>query len=449
MPQRPLSGVIRFGAFEVEPQAGILRKGDARIPLQEQPFQVLLALLERPGEVVTREELHQKVWKGESFGDLDHRLNISVNKIREALRDSADTPRFVETLPRRGYRFIAPVDRPEVPAVTPAAPEPNLHRRAWTMLAGIIFAVMAAIAGAIAWSKLSPRPTLERRRLTNDSSAKYAPVLSDGTKLYFRTSPTPQLHIAQIPLSGGDPSALPLSVPKGYDYLLQDIAPDGQQLLVGVSDSPNSIEAAYWTLRTADGSSRRVGDLRGRSARYSPDGKQIAFTSGGIRTPGSLWVASSEGSSPRRLVEVKDREILSPGWSSDGTRVVFGQRHRPTQEQSGWVIGADGTGLQCLVPGFRRNHLPAGWTPEGHLLLLSENRFWMTRSRRFFEFQQPDPVQISSGDPLFFLPVQITGEGAFHALGVTPLGQLQRFDRRSKTWEPHLGGISANVVTYS
>jgi DNA-binding winged helix-turn-helix (wHTH) protein len=102
--------VIRFGVFEVDLRAGELRNSGLKIKLQEQPFQVLEMLLRRPGDVVTREELQKAVWPADTFVDFDRGLNKAVNKIREALGDSADNPRLVETLPRRGYRFIAPVD---------------------------------------------------------------------------------------------------------------------------------------------------------------------------------------------------------------------------------------------------------------------------------------------------------------------------------------------------
>jgi len=102
--------LLRFGVFEVDLTAGELRKNGARIRLQEQPFQVLAALLQNAGEVVTRDELREKIWPADTFVDFDHSLNTAVNKIRESLGDSASSPRFVETLARRGYRFIAPVD---------------------------------------------------------------------------------------------------------------------------------------------------------------------------------------------------------------------------------------------------------------------------------------------------------------------------------------------------
>jgi cholera toxin transcriptional activator len=120
------SRVARFGVFEIDLSAGELRKNGVKQRLQGQPFQVLTVLLERAGEVVTREELQQKLWPSDTFVDFDHSLNTAINKVREALGDSACSPRFVETLARRGYRFIAPVqtDAPapklEIPA--PAAP---------------------------------------------------------------------------------------------------------------------------------------------------------------------------------------------------------------------------------------------------------------------------------------------------------------------------------------
>jgi cholera toxin transcriptional activator len=101
--------IVRFGVFELDLAAGELRKNGAKLRLQEQPFQVLALLLDRAGEVVTREDLRQKLWPADTFVDFDHSLNTAVNKLREILGDSASSPRFIETLARRGYRFIAPV----------------------------------------------------------------------------------------------------------------------------------------------------------------------------------------------------------------------------------------------------------------------------------------------------------------------------------------------------
>lgn len=135
--------VVRFGVFEVELRAGELRKGGVRLKLQEQPFQLLALLLERPGEVVTREDLRQKLWSADTFVDFDHGLNTAISKLREALGDTADSPRYVETVPRRGYRFIAPVERQG------AVSRRQLER--WQMALLLLGLALAVAIGAGLW----------------------------------------------------------------------------------------------------------------------------------------------------------------------------------------------------------------------------------------------------------------------------------------------------------
>src|SRR5260370_25723894 len=116
----PNPRLIRFGIFEADLSAGELRKGGSRIRLQEQPFQILAMLLERPGQVITREELRAKLWPGDTFVDFEHGVNSGVARLREALGDSADSPRYIETLPRRGYRLIVLVEgSPQTPQALP------------------------------------------------------------------------------------------------------------------------------------------------------------------------------------------------------------------------------------------------------------------------------------------------------------------------------------------
>src|SRR2546425_10284634 len=126
---RPSRGIIRFGAFELDFRASELRKQGTKIKLQEQPFQILQVLLQRPGETVTREELQQKIWPSDTFVDFDHGLYNAIKRLREALGDSADTPRFVETLSRRGYRFVGKIecDAPQMRSLA-VLPLENLSR---------------------------------------------------------------------------------------------------------------------------------------------------------------------------------------------------------------------------------------------------------------------------------------------------------------------------------
>jgi DNA-binding winged helix-turn-helix (wHTH) protein len=125
MQESEYANVIRFGVFDVDLRSGELRKSGSKISLQEQPFKVLTALLEHPGEVITRDELRGFIWREESFGDFDHALNVAIAKLRNALGDSAEVPRYVETLRHRGYRFIFPLVESRGPEVRSAAKDPG------------------------------------------------------------------------------------------------------------------------------------------------------------------------------------------------------------------------------------------------------------------------------------------------------------------------------------
>src|ERR1700757_2666907 len=119
----PAARVIRFGVFEADLAASELRKSGVRIRLQDQPFQILTLLLERPGEVVSREEIRQRLWPADTFVDFEHGLNTSIKRLRQALSDSATQPCYIETLPRVGYRFIAPVEKAQISSHQPASPK--------------------------------------------------------------------------------------------------------------------------------------------------------------------------------------------------------------------------------------------------------------------------------------------------------------------------------------
>jgi TolB-like protein/DNA-binding winged helix-turn-helix (wHTH) protein/Tfp pilus assembly protein PilF len=145
---------VRFGVFEVDLRAGELHRNGVRVRLQEQPFQLLVALLERPGEVVTREELRRRLWSADTFVDFDHSLNAAVKRLREALGDSASSPRFVETLPRHGYRLIAPVERTAADSPPPAAPVRRTPARSTAWALGILSALLLGLAVSGAWRGL-------------------------------------------------------------------------------------------------------------------------------------------------------------------------------------------------------------------------------------------------------------------------------------------------------
>src|SRR6202030_1169162 len=179
-------GTVRFGAFELDFRASELRKQGAKVKLQEQPFQILQVLLQHPGDIVTREELQQKIWPSDTFVDFDHGLYNAIRRLREALCDSAENPRFIEALSRRGYRWKVPVD---IEQETAASPSPNSARSSWRGRRAFALAVMLVLVlgGYFSWRQLRARAqspagkimlvVLPFQNLTGDPSQEY---FSDG-----------------------------------------------------------------------------------------------------------------------------------------------------------------------------------------------------------------------------------------------------------------------------
>jgi DNA-binding winged helix-turn-helix (wHTH) protein/tetratricopeptide (TPR) repeat protein len=176
------SVILRFGTFEVDVRSGELRKQGVRIKLQEQPFHVLTALLQRSGKIVTREELRAQIWPEDTFVDFDNSLNTAINKLREALGDSADNPRFIETLPRRGYRFIAPVTNNEQKTA--------ITTTGWRIVVSVAVAasLVIVVAGSFLWRARQARRLTEKDTivLADFKNTTGDPVFDDTLKQGLR-----------------------------------------------------------------------------------------------------------------------------------------------------------------------------------------------------------------------------------------------------------------------
>jgi DNA-binding winged helix-turn-helix (wHTH) protein len=191
---------LRFGVFEMDLRAGELRKHGMQVRLQKQPFQVLAMLLEHPGEVVTREELQKNLWAVDTFVDFDHGLNKTINKIREALGDSAESPRFVETVSRRGYRFLAEVKNVDANAAT--VPSPRIEVRSGPQHSDLT----KIVSDSITEKRIAP--SLPWRRLGAVLAVGF--VILAAWALYLRNRPSSSLirSLAVLPLESlsGDAS---------------------------------------------------------------------------------------------------------------------------------------------------------------------------------------------------------------------------------------------------
>jgi len=188
--------ILRFGTFEVDVRAGEVRRQGVRIKLQEQPFHVLTVLLQRPGEAVTREELRNENWPADTFVDFDNSLNTAINKLREALGDSADNPRFIETLPRRGYRFIAPVigvDGTARGTVGVSAVAPTRSRK--IVVSAAVVVLTARMAGGLIWRARQARRLTEKDTIVlgdfvnSTGDAVFDGTLREGLSVELEQSP--------------------------------------------------------------------------------------------------------------------------------------------------------------------------------------------------------------------------------------------------------------------
>ena len=200
----PTSEILRFGNFEADLHAGELRRGGLKVRLTGQPFEVLATLLEKPGRVVTREELHQKLWAKDTFVDFEHGLNKAINKVREALGDDADNPRFIETLPRRGYRFLLPLTVAAPPQAPPAdqvtAPvSPVSVSRRWVFMIATL-ALLLCGAGLLASNTGGVRDRLfPPNRAALIHSIAVIPLVNlsgDSSQEYFADGMTDELITA-------------------------------------------------------------------------------------------------------------------------------------------------------------------------------------------------------------------------------------------------------------
>lgn len=184
----PLATILRFGVFELDLEAAELRKSGVRLKLQKQPFQILKILVRRPGEIVTRDELRSEIWSADTFVDFDNSLNTSINKLRDVLGDTSGNPRFIETVPRRGYRFIAPITRvePQMPAAPPASPSPKYSR--WAIIATAI-----GVSAVIVWLGLLRIRSYKKPQIQSIAVLPLRNLSGDPQQEYFSDGMTDEL----------------------------------------------------------------------------------------------------------------------------------------------------------------------------------------------------------------------------------------------------------------
>jgi len=436
-----------------------------RLRLSGQPFQVLAVLVERPGELITREELHVKLWPADTFVDFDHGLNNAVARIREVLEDSSGTPRYIETIPRHGYRFIAPIT--EILPVNGSGPVPSTslanrearltpsdasasmtesRRNHTTLFVGMAL-LIALTAGALGYWRMrtpaAPRAS-NYVQLTHDGKRKTL-IGTEGSRLYFSSASSDYQGMLEMSTSGDEPKRIPVLPSPAFNPV--SLSPDGSRLLA-VEMQSNDI-GPLWILPLLGGSPRRVGDVVGQDAAWSPDGKSLAYCNGG-----NVFVAKADGTESRMLVTMKYPGVSHPLWSPDGETLRFDV----VENVSGhpvtiWEVSLDGTGLHRLLPGW--NNSPdyeccGRWTADGKYLLFESRRQVWALSQRAGPFRnRPKPIQLTFSPLVMANPTPSTDGKKLFVVGMTFNAELMRYDIKSSQFLPFIGGIPAEFASFS
>jgi DNA-binding winged helix-turn-helix (wHTH) protein len=374
------SSIVRFATFEVDLERSELRKSGLKIRLQDQPFQVLALLLKSPGEVVTREELRNSVWPQDTFVDFDHALNTAVKKIRAALGDDADNPRFLETVPRRGYRFIAPLDREFAAApepVPPPKPTPPVARADPSPTFAIIgvFAVGLVVLGlawkVVPWHQAEQPP--EFHRLTfGYGDVEAARFSSDGALAVFSATPAPGKHgLYQQRLDGTSSQLLEtdeslLAASRNGELAIRRTT-GAHELMPYPHDSSLDILAR---VSLGGGAPREL--LTGvEGADWSPNG-QLAV----VRRMNDK--ARLEFPVGRVLYETAG-SITSPRFSPSGGLIAF-LDHPIDPDDRGSVAVVDLKGNKRTISGFWESERGLAWSPNGDEVWFAATRSGVGRA---------------------------------------------------------------------
>jgi DNA-binding winged helix-turn-helix (wHTH) protein len=316
-----LKNAYQFGPFLLDPDAHVLLRDGRSIPLPPKAYDTLLALVQRRGALLTKDELLNLVWPG-SFVE-ENNLQQHISLLRKALGENGDgSPEYIETLPRRGYRFIAnvaPVQGASLGSQTADAvalvDTPRGRRRVWWVIAALGLASAAITVLALAFRAPQLPKVTRYVQLTNDGKPKARPVsflnilVTDGSRIYFAGGAPRGWQVEEIPVARGEAVTLPVSF---EGVVLNDISRDHSRLLVAARAKGTEPNSAYWVVSLPGGPAERLGDVSAAGASWTPDGKLLAYAK-----DQSLFTANADGGEPRMLATFGGTPF-QPRWSPDG-----------------------------------------------------------------------------------------------------------------------------------
>jgi Tol biopolymer transport system component/DNA-binding winged helix-turn-helix (wHTH) protein len=453
---------VRFHQWELDLDGGELAREGKNVRLPPQPAKVLALLAKRAGTLVLREEIQRELWHHESQVDFDQGLNYCIRQIRVALNDNAEQPTYIETVPRRGYRFCAPVspvvpigDRKQDPPEAPPAKRRTV-RLAWIVPFGAV--ALAILATAFVLQITSNRPSISNYlEITHDGMDKRgkslagtdAPLAADGSRIYFTEGSNDQSALMQVSTQGGE--TVPIKVPFDFPELL-DFSAARSELLVA-EHSDRIPEPPLWVVPVPAGVPHRLGELMAHDACWSPNGRQVAFIHGS-----ELYSASADGSNQRKLAALPGVGRF-PRWSPDGKWLRLTIVEPKTSNQSLWEVAADGTSLGPLLSQWNSPHAECcgNWTADGKQFMFQATREGKTEiwcipgTRGFLSLMKllNAPVQITSGQMNSLVSVPSPDGKKLYVIGQKLRGELMRYDVASRQFMPYLGGISADFADIS
>ncbi len=438
---------VRFGGYECDLLSGDLQKDGAKIRLVGQPLQLLTILLERPGEVVTRQEIQERLWPGQPYGDFEDGLNTAVKKLRTALDDKAKTPKYLETIPRHGYRLVAKVETNGQPAEV-RRPE---RARAASGAAPLLRRVVAA-GGLFAlwWFNPLPPPQvthIEQVTFNSHIDTPLKPVM-DGGRVYYLARDGDHWNLMQTSFGGGDGQRIPAPA---YNAAALDVSLSNSRLLLGTFHKRQE-EEQLWAAPAPGAAPARLGSTTASGAVFSPDGRQIAYVHND-----ALWVMDAEGTNPRKLAEPPGGAYWL-AWSPDGRRLRFTQGLLlQNAENSLWEISPEGGNLHAVLPGWSHpaSECCGAWTPDGRYYIFTSNHsgktdLWALRERGSIWRRSPrGPFQLTSGPggPFGGTPGR-DGRHVYFYNG-NWREELQSFDPATRQFRPFFTGALAMHVNFS
>ncbi|HEV2489770.1 MAG TPA: winged helix-turn-helix domain-containing protein [Candidatus Acidoferrales bacterium] len=429
-----------------------------KLKLHGQPFQILLMLLERPGEVITREDIRGRLWPEETFVDFEHSVNTAVKKLRQALGDSAEKPRYVETLTGVGYRFISNLERPaqtisasDISSTTGLfTAKASAHAiLSYQAIGGIVATALAL--GFLAYYLFYPLPApraVRIKEITHSGRVDgWGGLVFDGARLLFLERAGDHWNLMQTSARGGPAEPFPAPF---RNTRIMDISPDNSELLIA-SFVERGTDMSIWVMPLQGGPPRRLGNIKTGSARWTPSGKQIVYSS-----DHDLMIVDSDGSNLRTLLSLSGFPYM-PAWSPDGRTIRFSVDTASGNQHEIWEATANGKNPHPLFTDAGQFQLTCcgRWTPDGRYFIFTARKggepdLWALQEKSpFWRRRLSSPVELTASPNEVWYPVLSRDGRTVFAFTFRPTEEAARINLPSGKTSPVIANGEAHAPFFS